>query len=391
MRLSSIQNANPILFGSIVLFPITTPASSSPGTILLTLSGLINPQAIGSSSSFTILLQLSSLPNSGGSCSSCKVALIDSGLIARSTVAGNIMTLNLNSSNSSVSQKNNLKVYSQLFAPIPQGGKYRINLPVSVQPVQPINCLSVYGFSLTSSSPSCSYNSTSNSVSTDNFYVSGINSVVFGLDVINPPDTRTVDYTFQTFDATGNMIGNSSAASHFTAVPLLLNAVVVKNATEVATPFKLTVNVTLAVALTSQDFIQVVLPPAGYSTSNIVCSSGGITIPCTSSINPTTDELTVSLAPPCSQCSAGATLSFAIDKLTNPSFISSSTQGITVQTAHSQGVVEQLVTSIALSASVLSVTGYSRSGSTSVGAPYQLSFSFSIPSYLSTNGGQLIL
>lgn len=374
-----------------VLFSITTSAKSTPGTLLLTLSGLINPQAIGSSDSFSILLQLPSLPNSGGTCSNCKVALINSGLIARSTVAGNIITLNINSSNTFVGQINTLKVYSQLLAPIPQGGNYRINLPTSVTPVQPLNCLNVYGFSITSGTPTCSYNATSNSVSTTNFYVSGVSNVMFGLDIINPPDTRKVEFTFQTFDAAGNMIGNSSLASQFVAQPLLLKSTVAKNATEVGTPFKMTVNVTLAVALTNQDFIQVVLPPANYNTSDIVCSSGGIAISCTSTINPSTAELMVSMAPPCAQCSAAASLSFSIDKLTNPSFISSSTQTITIQTAHSLGIVEQLVTSIDLSASVLSVSGYNRVGNSWVGSAYELSFSFSIPSYLSANGGQLIL
>lgn len=317
-----------------------------------------------------MLLQLPSLPNSGGTCSNCKVAVIDTGLIARSTVAGNIITLNLNSSNTYVGQKNSLKVYSQLLAPIPQGGKYRITLPPSVVPVQPISCSSIYGFSLTSGTATCTYNTTTNSVSTSNFYVSGVTNVVFGLDIINPPDTRSVDFTFQTFDAAGNMIGNSSQAYVFKANPLLLTGSATKNGTEVGITYKMKINATLSVALTSQDFIQVILPPASYKTADIVCSSGEIALPCTATINPSTDQLTVSMAPPCSQCSAGASLSFSIDKLTNPSFISASTESIIIQTAHSQGVVEQLVTSIQLSASVLSVTGYSRSGSPEVGSPY---------------------
>lgn len=136
-----------------------------------------------------ILLQLSSLP-SGGSCSSCKVAVVESGLIARSTVPGHIITLGLASSNTSVGQGNNITVYSQLFASIPQGGKYQITLPASVRPVLPVWCNNIHAFRLTSATPLCSHNATANTVTTNNFFFSGIGNVVFALTVLNPVDTR---------------------------------------------------------------------------------------------------------------------------------------------------------------------------------------------------------
>lgn len=352
---------------------------------------MINPQSIGSSSSFSILLQLSSLPNSGGSCSNCRVALIDSNLIARSTVAGNINTLSWSNSNSSVGQINNLTIYSELLASIPQGGRYQITLPASVSPVVPISCSNIYAFTLTSSSPICSYNSTSNTVTTNNFFFSGIGNVVFGIAVINPPDTRSVNFTFQTFDAQGNMIGNSTQPYTFTAIPLVLQAKAAKNQSQVDSPFKLAVNITLGVSLTQNDRIRVILPPASYSLSVILCTSGSINIPCSASTDPSTDSLVVSLVPPCSQCTAGSSLSFSIDNLMNPSFINGDTQSLTIQTAHPEGVVESLSVKIPITASTVTVTNYSRSGSASVGSPYSLSFDFNVPPYISTHGGQIIL
>ena len=210
---SSIQNINPFIIGKILLFPVVITSTNSSGTIYLTLSGLVNPKSIGSSNSFVILLQLANLPGGSGSCSGCTVATIDTGLLASSTVPGNIITLSLGSSNPSIAQETNITVYSQLLASIPQGGKYQLTLPSSVTPKLPLYCHNLYGFSLTSSTPTCSYNSTTNTISTSNFYFSGTGNVVFRTTVINPPDTRMADYTFQTFDASGNMIGNSSQAS----------------------------------------------------------------------------------------------------------------------------------------------------------------------------------
>lgn len=331
---------SPIVFGSNAVFPIITSANNSTsGIIYLTMSGLVNPQSIGTSSSFIFLLQLPSLPNSGGSCSSCTIAAITTNLLAKSTVPGNIITLSMNSSNTAISQQNNITVYTQLMAPTPQGGMYQITLPPSVQPVLPVVCMNIYAFTLTSASPSCSYNATSNSIYTNNFYFSGIGNVFFGVTVVNPADTRQVSFTFQTFDASGNMIGNSSQPTQFTSLPLLLTANPTKNITQVSTAYKLTVSLTLGVTLTQNDFVRVILPQASYNNSAIVCISGGVNIPCTANVDSVTNNLTVSLAPPCSQCSVGANLSFAIDGLVNPSFINKYSQSILIQTAHAQGIV----------------------------------------------------
>jgi hypothetical protein len=143
--------------------------------------------------------------------------------------------------------------------------------------------------------------------------------------------------------------------------------------------------------LTQSDFVKVILPQASYKTSDIVCISGGINVPCTSTVDAVTNNLTVSLAPPCSQCKPGATLTFAIDNLVNPSFVNGYSQSLIVQTAHPQGIVEQLATNIALSLATVTVNNYARNGLSTVGSAYTMSFTYSIPPYIAANGGLLQL
>ena len=181
------------------MFSIITPASNSSGIIFLTVGGLINPKSIGNSSSFSITLQLSSLPG-GGSCTGCTVATITSTLLAKSTVPGNIETISFQNSNREVGADNTISIYSKLLASIPAGGKYQITLPASVQPKLPVTCANGYGFSISSPPASCSYDAATHTISTNNFYFSGTGNVVLRTTIVNPPDTRTVHFTFQTFD-----------------------------------------------------------------------------------------------------------------------------------------------------------------------------------------------
>ena len=325
----SIQNSSPFIFSNIVLFTVTDAGSNSTGNIYLTVGGLINPRSIGNSSSFVLTLQLSSLPG-GGTCTGCTVATIDTGLLAQSTVPGNIKTLTFSNSNMSISAENSISVYSYLVATIPVGGKYQITLPSSVTPKLPLVCSSGYGFTVTNSNPTCIYNSTKHTIETTNFAFLSTGGAVFLTTIINPPDTRTALLTFQTFDANGNMIGNSSTPQALTATPLTLVSAVSKNNSQVDTGFKLTVNLTLGVPLTQTDFIRVTLPPASYNTAAIICYSASVTVSCTTTTDIVTNNIVVELAPPCSNCNAGTALSFAIDGLTNPSFINSQSQAIIV-------------------------------------------------------------
>ena len=187
------------------------------------------------------------------------------------------------------------------------------------------------------------------------------------------------------------MIGNSSQPTSMVATPLPLQATISKNVSQVDTLFKLSVNISLGVSLTQSDTIKVTLPSALYTLSGISCFSASLSIACTHTIDPVTDNLIVSMTPPCSNCNAGSTLSFAIDSLTNPSFISTQSQQITLETAHPEGIVEKVILSSPLSASTVSVSNYQRLGVKAVGSPYSMSFNFNIPNYISSNGGLLII
>jgi hypothetical protein len=320
-----VQYAIPVFVGNIIVLTFTTnftAATSPTGFILLNVSGLTNPQSMGQSSSFILQILVPTLPGSMTTCSNCAVAQLTSSLFAQSTVPGNIHTINMFSSNAVIGQPNNITIYSKLYASIPSGGIYQILLPSSIRPVLPVYCSSMYGFDISGSTASCSYNSTNNAIYTNNFALSGTGSVVITVSIINPPDTTQANFYFQSFDSAANMIGNSTTSYPIVATPLTLNVTAVKTNYQVESGYRMTVNCTLGVALTPSNKIQVVLPQAGYTTSGITCFAG-TTVPCTTGVDPLSQNLTVSLTPPCSPCSAGTTFSFAIDGLTNPSFINS--------------------------------------------------------------------
>ena len=133
------------------------------------------------------------------------------------------------------------------------------------------------------------------------------------------------------------------------------------------------------------------LPPSSYKKDTIKCMSGGTTIACTTTIDSTTGNLTVELAPPCSKCAVKEVLSFTIDELMNPPFINDISQSIIVRTAHPQGLVEENIASSSLNPSTAEVKKYNRTGSKDVGSAYKMTLELVIPNYISTNGGQLLL
>ena len=334
----TVVYVSPVFVNNIIVLTFNATSTNSSGIVLLNISGLINPQSIGNSSSFILQILIPNLPGTFSSCSNCAVAQLTNNLFARSTVAGNIEAINLYSSNPLISQANNITIYSKLYASIPSGGIYQILLPSSVRPVLPVYCTNSYGFTLTTATPSCSYNATNNAIYTNNFVFSGTGSVVITVAIVNPPDTTLANFYFQSFDANSNMIGNSTLAYAIQAVPLVLTASASKTNYQVETNFNLTVNATLGVALTSTNRIQVILPQANYNVSSISCTTG-VTIPCTTSIDPLTQNLTVTLSPPCTQCKVGSIISFAINGLTNPSYINSYSQTVIVQSTTTTGII----------------------------------------------------
>jgi hypothetical protein len=189
---------------------------------------------MGFSSSFVLQILVPTLPGTTTTCSNCAVAQLTTSLLARSTVPGNIQTLDLFSSNTLIGQANNITIYSKLYASIPSGGIYQILLPASVRPAMPVYCASLYGFEMVSGGAySCSYNSTNNAIYTNNFAFSGSGSVVLVTTIINPPDTTQANVYFQSFDAAGNMIGNSTTPYPMVASPLPLKATATKTNSQV--------------------------------------------------------------------------------------------------------------------------------------------------------------
>lgn len=247
--------------------------------------------------------------------------------------------MNIQSTDRTIGKTNTISIYTKVYASIPAGGMYKILLPTSIKPILPVNCFSSYGFTMANNAaPSCSYDSSTNSIYTNNFIFLGSGDVVIGVTIKNAPDTTPANFYFQTFDSAGNMIGNSTKGYSLTATPLQLTAISTKSNYQVDSTFKLTVNCTLAVDLTSSNIIRVTFPQASYSTGSITCSSG-TTIACSTAVDQTSGILIITLRPPCTQCSAGTNFLFAIDGLTNPSFISSDTQKITIDTATATGLI----------------------------------------------------
>lgn len=101
----NIQNIPPVFTNNILIFNLVTPATNTTdpnGFVLLTISGLTNPQSMGNSSSFTIQLLTLTFPGTSSSCTNCIVSQINSGLVAQSTVPGNILTLTFGSTNTAI-------------------------------------------------------------------------------------------------------------------------------------------------------------------------------------------------------------------------------------------------------------------------------------------------
>lgn len=233
--------------------------------------------------------------------------------------------MNIQSTDRTIGRTNTISIFTKVNAAIPSGGMYKIFLPSSIKPILPVNCFSSYGFTMINNgAPSCSYDSSTNSINTNNFIFAGSGDALIGVTIKNSPDTTPANFFFQTFDSAGNMIGNSSKGYFLTATPLQLAVSANKTNSQVDSTFKITVNCTLAVELTSNNLIRVTFPQASYNTASIACSSG-TTIACNSTIDQTSGILIVTLRPPCTQCKPGTNFLFAIDGLTNPSFINSDT------------------------------------------------------------------
>lgn len=379
-------------FNQILVFDLSVTVNTAPsGFLLLTLSGMTNPQYMGLSSSFTI--QFSLIQYMGVVCVGCLIAQLSSNLYAQSTTPGNIVTTMSSSSNNAVGQTTNVTFFLKLFAPIPVGGWLLILLPTCVTPFLPIYCNNVYGFSLVASSiPVCTY--ASNTINTTNFaypYLVTEAVAIIELSLINAPDSRNMSFSFQTFDSSSRMIGNSSSQFITNASPLLLACNASRNNSQLQTPYTLTINLTLHVALAASSVLAVLLPASTYTLSQISCSSAGGALTCNKVIDINTKVLTVSLTPPCGSCAAGSVIVFFINNLINPAFINSVSQSVTVQTMSSYGVIESNTLQLQLLPMSLSLSNYARNGPANTGSFYTMNFNCSMPPYAVANGALLQL
>lgn len=150
------------------------------------------------------------------------------------------------------------------------------------------------------------------------------------------------------------------------------------------------INLTLGIPLTSTNTIQVILPQATYNISSIACSAG-TNIPCTAAVDSISSNLTITLSPPCTQCNVGSNLQFSISGLNNPSYISTYSQTIIVQSTAGTGVIETTSLSVTLTPATLLITNYGRNGDNTVGSSYSMVFSYSTSSFINANGGILLI
>lgn len=197
---STIQNSVPMQVQSLLIFNLQIDTIANPtGFMLLKLSGLGNPRFLGNSSSFKItFVETSAITN----CANCKIAELSSNLTIESRVPGDVIAVSIDSSNKYISATNILNINLQLFAGIPQGGRVSIYLPAEIVPPVPsaIECNNIYGFLFTDANPpTCSYNSTFNRIDTVNFntpYFDSTGNGIISLKVVNPIDSRNVNFTF---------------------------------------------------------------------------------------------------------------------------------------------------------------------------------------------------
>ncbi len=186
---------------NIIILPTISALSSSPsGYMLLKITGFINPQFIGNSSSFSIIM-LQQYTSNNTNCANCKVAELFAPLQATSTTSGDVEVSIFNSTSLIVGSMTNLTIGLTLVAPIPVGGKLSIIFDKGIT-VPNLYCNDVYGFTLTNgTTPICTYNSVTNSIITSNFvvpYLYAQGNVIILVQVMNSPDNRQININFET-------------------------------------------------------------------------------------------------------------------------------------------------------------------------------------------------
>jgi hypothetical protein len=227
-------------------FSIVSPQiQPATGFISVNISGFINPQYIGNSSSFIIVLKTLSCSLSG-----CTVSNLTSGLFGSSNTAGDLPVLSMYPDSTIINTIANLYINLQLYAPIPVGGNLTILLPQGITPVMPVTCINVKGYILTNSNgPTCTYNSTSNTLSTVNFaypYLASTSAAVIAIQIYNPADTANYKFGFQSIDQSGRIIGLSKTGAVYSCDPGTLNYTIIRNDSTVDANLRLSISVTFS-------------------------------------------------------------------------------------------------------------------------------------------------
>lgn len=168
------------------------------------------------------------------------------------------------SDNTLINQPCNIILNIQLFAPIPEGGRLSIILPSGVAPVLPVTCSNIKGYSLTNSqAPTCTYDPASNNISTVNFaypFLVTTSTAVMSFGIINPPDSSSYRFRFQTLDQQGRIIGNSRNGYGYSADPGDLTILAQRNDTTVDAWLRLSFNVSFQNPIPSGGRLQILLP-----------------------------------------------------------------------------------------------------------------------------------
>lgn len=272
------MSANTTQVGSSLIFYFNYSGINPPsGFAFLSVTGFTNPQYIGQSGSFSLKM------NTMACLSGCQISSISSNIFASSNTAGNLLINSLYSNDTTVNSKTTIITNLQFYAPIPVGGMLQIILPSNIKPYLPVTCQIINGYTLTDSSPAtCSYNQTTNTISTVNFAytnLAGPSTAAMSFVITNPSDTTPSIITFQTIDSSGRTIGISQNGYSYSSTPGILTSTVLRNQNTLDSSLTLTVNITFINKIPSNGKVRLLIPTeiAAIPTNTTPLCRTGIT------------------------------------------------------------------------------------------------------------------
>lgn len=288
-----------------------------------------------------------------------------------------------------------LSVNCLFYAPVEAGGSVKIYLDPALTVVQPITCENIFGFELSNSNPpTCTFNSTTNVVTTVNFAYPNLvtyGNGIISIRVVNPYDSGPVSIKLETYDNQGRVIGVSEGPFTYSASPKQLSATLSKSNYYVGTPFDLSVDMTLGQTIKTGDYLEIVFPAdVPYTPSSTKCFSAGTDLNCQATLN-SLSQLVVTMPPPCVVCSSGASVKFSIRSVMNPSFVNEGNQLVYLNVRTSKGIIEGKEATLNLMPSDVQLMSYNRPTSATVGQAFDLTLQFYPPAYVQANGGQIMI